>query len=199
MPGESSDRDGSQAGGEAVPLRLALIGLRGSGKSRVGAALAAQADVPLIDLDRSLAELHVAETRSCVPPPSVGAVFAELGEPRFRKLELRALALAAARPGPQVLATGGGVVERSESRRILVTSYRCVWLRAPLALLLARLEADPTPRPRLAGATLAEELALLEVRRGGIYAELAELVIDVEQRTPEELARTILTAVLRDA
>lgn len=172
--------------------RLALVGLRGSGKSSVGRALAAQLGAPFVDLD-----LELCDSRAPSPGPgaSAGELLAALGEPAFRELELAALERVAARPGAQVLATGGGVVETPRALDLLRRGYTCVWLRAPLDLLERRIAADPTLRPRLAGKSLAEELERLAARREPCYQGLAQAVIEVEGRAPLELAQEILAAI----
>ena len=178
-------------------LRVALVGLRGSGKSSVGRALAERAQAPFVDLDD---ELVVEAQRSGVArgDERTGELLARLGEPRFRALELAALADVASRPGAQVLATGGGVVETPAARELLRAAYTCVWLRAPLELLAARIEADPTPRPRLAGGSVLEELATLEERRSPHYRILASLVAEVEGRDPRAIAADLLEALFTE-
>lgn len=168
-------------------LRVALIGLRGSGKSTVGPPLARLLGAEFHDLD-----LELGAGGAGLGGRSAGELLAELGEPRFRALELAALEGLARLPGSQVLATGGGVVETPAARELLARSYACVWLRAPLELLAARLAADPTPRPRLAGADAREELTLLESRRAPWYRGLARVVVEVEDHAPAVLAQRIL-------
>ena len=90
---------------------LALVGLRGTGKSTVGRILAQRLDRPFFDADVELEQ---------VAGRSIRAIFAEEGEPVFRDLESRVLAALAARRGA-VLATGGGVVLREPNRRLVET------------------------------------------------------------------------------
>jgi len=149
------------------PRILALIGLRGSGKTTLGRALATQLELPFVDLDDELWRHAGAERRTA------GALLRELGEPAFRELEARALAQVLARPGAFVLATGGGTVERAESRAQLARHCRCAWLQAPLSVLAARIAADSVERPRLGAGSLEEELAQVELRRDPWFRELA--------------------------
>jgi shikimate kinase len=150
---------------------LALVGLRGSGKTTLGRALATRLDLPLVDLDDELWR-HAGGTHR-----AAGALLRELGEPAFREIEARALAQVLARPGPFVLATGGGTVERAENRARLAARCRCAWLQAPLSELAARIAADAAERPRLGAGSLEEELAQVEVRRRPWFRELAEAQI----------------------
>jgi shikimate kinase len=166
-------------------LRPALIGLRGSGKSSVGRALAALTGATFVDLDQQLWG-----PGSSTPIPA-GELLTRLGEAAFREVELAALRRVAQDPVAQVLATGGGLVETPGARELLANSYTCVWLRAPLAVLEGRLVADPTPRPRLVGASPGEELRLLEARRDGFYRELASLVVQTDGQDPGAIAAHI--------
>lgn len=164
---------------------MALIGLRGSGKSSVGRLLAELLGAPFVDLDQ---ELDAGAGPGAEP---AGELLTRLGEPAFRRLELEALGRVAARGGAQVLATGGGVVETGAAAELLARAYVCVWLRAPLGELERRIATDPTPRPRLEGKSLAEELERLATRREPCYQGLARAVVDAHGRTPLEIARQV--------
>jgi len=154
---------------------IALVGLRCSGKSSVGRALAERLALPFVDLDAELARL--ARERHGGAERPAGAWLAELGEPAFRDLETAALERVLARPAPCVLATGGGVVERAANRSLLA-ACTCVWLQVPAAELARRMEADPTPRPGLLGPDPTAEIEELERRRAPLYAVLEPLAVD---------------------
>lgn len=154
---------------ECVPI--ALVGLRGAGKSAVGAALARRLGRPIVDTDLVLAARGRAQ--------SAGALLGALGEPAFRDREAEVLAEALARADLPVVATGGGCVERRGSRALLRARARCVWLCAPVATLAARVVADSAARPALlGGGDAASELAALEARRSAWYSEVAEVEVD---------------------
>lgn len=174
----------------APPLPIALVGLRASGKTTVGRALARLSALPFVDLDDEVA--------SAAGASGAGEVIDELGLETFRRLEARVLErvlTGAQRTGPLVLATGGGAVEDPVSRQWLAVRTRCVWLRAGLELLRARLAADPTHRPSLTGAEPLEELAELERRRAPLYAAVAALTVEVGELSEGELARSIADAL----
>ena len=94
-----------------------------------------------------------------------------------------------------MLATGGGVVERETNRERLAAHALCVWLRADLETLRARLRADPVSRPALGGGDAADELDDLARRRDGWYASLAELELDTTSSPPQVLAARLLAAL----
>lgn len=160
-------------GGPAV----CLVGLRCSGKTTAGRALAAALGWPFADLDEALARLWAAEA-AAEGVPAAGALLAQLGEPAFRALEARALAELLDGPRPIVVATGGGCVETPECRERLA-AVRTLWLRAPVEVLQARMAVDPAPRPALlGGGDPAAELLALAARREPLYAAVSAAAVD---------------------
>lgn len=189
------------AGRDRTPRVLALVGLRCSGKSTVGRALAERVGARFIDLDERVA--------AAGGLASAGAVLEQRGLEGFRDLEESVLAellgdppagvtaaeesrrgdlQAAELGGKTVLATGGGTVERAASRERLRRLTRVVWLRAPLDELRARMAADTdTERPPIPTGD-EEEFISLERRRAPHFADLADGVVEVSGRSPEDLA-----------
>jgi shikimate kinase len=169
----TQDEHGDRGPGRA-PFRgaIALIGLRCSGKTSVGEALARRLARPFVDLDREIVALARREGR---PEPSAGELLAAIGEPAFRALEARALRATLDAGTPCVLATGGGVVEQAANRARLAERATCVWLCVPPAELARRMRADPTPRPSLTGAGAVAEIEALAARRDPWFAALAAL------------------------
>jgi shikimate kinase len=169
-----------------------LVGLRAAGKTSVGRVLAELLGCDFVDLDQVLVERARQAGRS---ERSVGELLVAMGEGEFRDLEAAVLAQALARPAgapsAAVIATGGGVVERSENRTLLCQRARTIWLDVPTDLLRARLARDPTPRPALLGRSTVEEVDALCERRAPLYRSVAEHVIDCGTRSPQELAREL--------
>ena len=117
----------------------------GSGKTTLGRQLAAHYGCPFLDLDEAI----VARAGREIP-----AIFQTQGEAYFRQLEADTLREVLARPGPLVLATGGGTPCFHENMSRLAAAGRTVWLDVPLPLLAARLRAAGlASRPLLAAAT----------------------------------------------
>jgi shikimate kinase len=176
---------------------VSLIGARCSGKTSAGRELARRLAWTFVDLDQEIARADAAarETEEIGP---AGSVLARVGEPAFRDLESRALTEILDRPGPFVLATGGGVVEREENRKLLARRTTCVWLRVAPSEMQRRLRADPTPRPALEpGGDPVEELPRIAERRAPAYAETCELQIDCRGLRIGEVARRIAERIGR--
>jgi len=174
------------------PAKIALVGLRGSGKSTVGALLARELGREFVDLDLEI-ERAYREAHADEGPLRAGEILARVGEPEFRDLEARALSEVLARNAPLVLACGGGVVISEQNRARLRDSAWVVWLEAPVEELARRLADDPTPRPALTAAAggSAEELAALRDARQLWYERVSHLRIRTEGLTPAEVARVL--------
>lgn len=159
---------------------IVLIGYRGCGKTTLARSLAARLDWPWLDVDRVLEERA---------GRSIATIFAEEGETAFRDREAAVLTDLLSGPGPLVLATGGGVVEREANRRQLRDSGALVaYLDAPADFLRARLEADPGGRPALTGAGLLAEVAVVLARRDPWYRASAGMVVDARLTVEEKTA-----------
>ena len=168
----------------ALTRRILLVGMMGAGKTTVGTALAARLGYPYLDSDEQV-ERHTGRT--------VPELFAQRGEAAFRAEEKRALAEAVTSDGPVVVSVAGGAVLDPDNRTRLRQSGTVVWLRAPVATLAQRV-GDGRGRPLL-GDDPAAALARLYTERRPIYADLADVVVDVELLTPEETVEQILAAL----
>ena len=160
---------------------IALIGLRGTGKTTVGRRLAELLGGGFVDTDELLTTLA---------GRSIATIFATEGEAAFRRLESHAIGEALAH-SPSVLSLGGGSLVRDENVALLADRVVFVWLTAPPATLAARVLADPSSaltRPALTGATLLEELLDLQTTRTGRFAALASLVVDTTSISPGDVA-----------
>ncbi len=174
-----------------------LIGFMGSGKTTVGRALAERLHYDLWDTDQMIEE-------GC--GKSVSRIFAEEGETAFRELEMKTLQkigeiLDSPWEGETdglVLSTGGGLPMREENRRWLKKgAVRVVYLRVRPETVVDRLGNDTT-RPLLAGADEAEKRARVEklmAERDPVYEECADLIVDADEKTPDEIALEIMTGL----
>lgn len=159
-----------------------LIGLSGSGKSSVGSLLAARLGRPCYDTDQIVAE------RTGRPVPEL----MREDEREFRDVEEEVVCAVCGAP-PGVVATGGGAILSERSRVELVTDNLVVWLRAPAAMLAARLQQGED-RPLLAGDP-ARRLQQLSIERGDLYASTAHRTVETADLTPGQVADRILDFV----
>lgn len=152
-----------------------LIGARGSGKTTVGHLLSARLGYPFIDLDEFLCASQ---------GESVAQIVGREGWTGFRKLESQQLrkACASAENGNLVVATGGGVPMEANNRAFMRASGKVVWLNAPCAAILERLERDPLAeqRPPLTGRTTAEETEEIVRTREPVYRECCHFEVNAE-------------------
>ncbi|MEX0589240.1 MAG: shikimate kinase, partial [Cyanobium sp.] len=139
-------------------LNLYLIGMMGSGKTAVGRPLAEALGYRFLDADDALQQ---------VAGRSIPEIFASDGEAGFRDLETAVLGQITGWHS-LVVATGGGVVTRPENWGHMRQGV-VVWLDAPAPLLLARLQADPTPRPLMQANDPAARLGELLGQRQPLY------------------------------
>jgi len=174
------------AEGTELTKRIALIGLSGAGKSTVAPLLAERLGFDWIDLD--------AEVERAAGEP-IAEILAARGEPAFRDLESMALEAALARE-PEgrglVIACGGGILGSERNRERIRESARTVWLRVSPEAALERLGAEErAKRPLLhASSPIASLRALLEAR-SALYASAAQHVVDTENRSAGDVARSI--------
>jgi shikimate kinase len=165
---------------------LALVGMRGSGKSTVGRILARRLALSFFDADVEL------EARVGRP---IASLFAEEGESFFRDWEERVLAELTTRHPGSVLATGGGAVLREANRQRLRSFGLVVWLRADPAVASARLRADLrglATRPALTSAGTLLEMADVLEARAPLYREVSRAIVETSGRTAEEVADAIM-------
>jgi XRE family aerobic/anaerobic benzoate catabolism transcriptional regulator len=155
--------------------RIALIGLRGAGKSTLGRMLAEARGVPFHELGQAIA--HAADT-------TIGAIFEHRGQGAFRRLEREALERLLAAPGPAVIAAGGSIVATEPTYALLLRACRTIWLRATPAEHMARVTAQGDLRPMADRGTAMEDLRAILASREPLYAR-AEFTLDTSGKPPE--------------
>ncbi|HRO04108.1 MAG TPA: shikimate kinase [Terricaulis sp.] len=145
---------------------IALVGLMGAGKTTVGRRLAGALHMPFVDAD---AEIVKAAGRT------IDEIFAEHGECAFRRGERQVIARLLEGP-PQVLATGGGAFIDPRTRELMKQRAISIWLKAPLDVLMKRVQKRDT-RPLLREDDPRAVMQRLMNERYPIYAE-ADITIE---------------------
>jgi len=170
---------------------ILLIGLRGSGKTTLGRALAESLSTSFTDLD--------AVTLRRMGRPSVADAWCAEGEDAFREAEVEALReLISGEGGWGVIALGGGTPTASGAEPVLrETNARIVYLRGEPELLRRRLPTGDDPdRPSLTGADPLEEIERIFARRDPLYRSLAHVVIELRaHETPDDTLKRIIGAI----
>ncbi len=164
---------------------IVLVGLMATGKTTVGRALAERLGREFYDSD-AMVEQETGHT--------VAELWESGGEAAFRPLESEALQKALDAQPPGVVAAAGGVVLSAANRQLLGKAALVVWLRADPVLLATRV-APGDHRPLLASDPRAT-LAQMQRDRAALYAEVADVAIDVDGRSVDDVVNQIADAVL---
>jgi XRE family aerobic/anaerobic benzoate catabolism transcriptional regulator len=165
--------------------RIALLGLRGAGKSTLGTKLAQNLGVPFVELDREVEKEAGAR---------LGEVFAMYGQDAFRRFEQRALERMLSLHERAVIATGGSLVTASATYEMLLERCVCIWLKASPEEHMSRVIAQGDMRPfrgRMQGqgrGAALDEIRKLLADRDRLYAR-ANGVLDTSGKS----ARASLT------
>ncbi|MGO9591229.1 MAG: helix-turn-helix transcriptional regulator [Candidatus Acidiferrales bacterium] len=167
--------------------RIALIGLRGAGKSTLGAALAERLEMPFLELDRLI------EQESGL---TLSLIFEFHGQSGFRRLERQCLEEAIQRHPCFVMATGGSLVSEAGTFERLLSSCFTVWLKTSPEEHMERVIAQGDMRPISEHSDAMSDLKRILSERDALYAK-ADIQVDTAGRTVEE-SLEILIRALRD-
>ncbi len=177
-------------GGADRARRIALVGLRGAGKSTLGRMLAQHLGWPFIELDRAIEEDYGV---------SIPDLIEMAGIATFRRHERSALDRVVAAHEAAVITTAGGIVSIPETYAVLLRSTHTVWIKARpedhMSRVMAQGDFRPMAQNRDAGSkgAMADLVAILEARRAD-YAR-AEAEVETAGDTVEQSFAKLLRAV----
>lgn len=165
--------------------RIALVGLRGAGKSTLGPLLARQLDVPFIELSREIETLA-----GC----SVREIHDLYGTTAYRRYERRALEEAVQIHSEVVIATPGGIVSDPATFNELLAHCTTVWLRAAPEEHMGRVVAQGDMRPMAASKEAMDDLKRILDGRAAFYSK-ADITIDTSGKTPDQSLQALQAGV----
>jgi len=156
--------------------RIALIGLRGAGKSTLGAKLAKALGTPFVELDREIE--REAGT-------SLSEIFLLYGQAGYRRYERRSLERVLEKNERAVIATGGSIVSEPGTYELLLSSCFTVWLKAAPEEHMARVIAQGDTRPMAGNDQAMEDLRRILESRAALYGQ-ADAVVNTAGKSVEK-------------
>ncbi len=160
---------------------IALVGLRGAGKTTIGQTLAQELNIPFTDLD------HEVEKRAGL---TLGEIFALHGESYYRKLERDTLETYLAETERGILSTGGGVVTAPDTWKRITERCATVWLQATPEEHMVRVLTQGDDRPMAGRENAMEELRALLRSREHLYREAA-IHLSTSQKSIAEVVQQL--------
>ena len=166
-------------------MNLILCGMMGAGKTTIGIKIAEITGKRWYDTDGMIVDKY----------GKISDIFEYYGEAHFRKLETDIVKILA-KQDDLVISTGGGLVLKKENNEVLQENGKIIFLRATLETLAKRLKVDGE-RPLLQTSTenIRDRLARLLKERTPVYEQVADYIVDVDGKTPEEIAKEIVALV----
>ena len=160
--------------------RIALVGLRGAGKSTLGAAIAKELRSPFVELDREI------EREAALP---LSEVFMLYGQAGYRRIERRCLDRLLETSDSLVLAAGGGIVSEPDTYNVLLVNCYTVWIKASPEEHMSRVISQGDFRPMDGHEAAMEDLRRILTAREPLYAR-ADAVVDTSgERFEQSLAK----------
>jgi XRE family transcriptional regulator, aerobic/anaerobic benzoate catabolism transcriptional regulator len=156
--------------------RIALIGLRGAGKTTLGEMLARDLHLPFIELDGEV------ERETGLP---LSEIFTLYGQSGYRRIEHRCLERVLTEYGRAIIAIGGGVVSEEDTFQLLRAQCHTLWLKATPEEHMVRVVAQGDLRPMAGNSTAIEDLKRILTAREPLYRK-ADVIIDTSGRTVDE-------------
>lgn len=169
-------------------MHLYLIGYRGCGKTTVGHKLAGALGRQCVDSDTLVVQ---------AAGKTISEIFSQQGEAAFRDLEQAAIENIAAQAGDKscIVSLGGGAILRTSNEREISRSGKCVWLTGSPQVLWQRISGDDSSaalRPKLTNHDGYKEVEEVLAARAPIYRRMADLTVNTDLRSPDEVVEEIL-------
>jgi len=165
--------------------RIGLIGLRGAGKSTLGARLARELGYAFVELDREV------ETEAGT---SLNEIFLLYGQAGYRRYERRCLEKVLERSDRVVIATGGSIVSETGTYDLLLTACYTVWLRAAPEEHMARVVAQGDTRPMAGNKEAMDDLRRILEGRASLYGQ-ADATVDTAAKTIDQSLAELKLAI----
>src|SRR5437764_11588801 len=166
-------------------MKIYLVGFMGAGKTTVGRELAPRIGAPFFDLD---------ELIESAEKVSIKEIFAQHGEPYFRKRE-RDVLRSTRHLESAVVATGGGTFTFDENIQFIQSEGLSVYLSAPYSLLRSRIGDKAAERPLFRDDVAAHELYNTRLR----FYKMSDIILDIrEDETPMEIVERIVHELPRN-
>ena len=175
------------AGAELKAGRVCLIGLRGAGKSTLGAAAAKALDVPFIELNRAI---------EAVGGMPIAEIMGLYGPDGYRQLEADALDRIVAEQNRAVVAVAGGIVEDAATFQRLLERFHTIWVRASPDEHMARVRAQGDTRPMQGNPQAMAQLRRILTGREAAYGR-ADSVLDTTGAPVEASVAALLALIER--
>ena len=168
--------------------RVALVGLRGAGKTALGQGVAQALSVPFVELDREVERASGME---------LSEIFATHGQAMYRRLERQCLEAVIQRFDRAVIATGGSLVTEPATYDLLLSSCLVVWLSAKPDEHMSRVLAQGDHRPMAEGPQAMDDLKAILDSRTALYAK-ADVEVSTSDRSEGEALAGLLAAIAQD-
>lgn len=168
--------------------RICLIGLRGAGKSTLGAMAAQALDIPFVELNRDIEEY------TGMP---VNEILALYGHDGYRRLEKQAVERVIETHERMILAVAGGIVAEPETYKMLLSRFHTVWLRTTPEEHMARVRQQGELRPMADNPEATEQLKAI-LNSWQVLYEQAQASIDTSEK-PLQTSHDELVALIRES
>ena len=162
--------------------RIALIGLRGAGKTTVGERLSIILNIPFVEIDREIEKL--------VDAP-LSEIFITYGQEGYRNLEKTCLENVLSNGDNCIISTGGSIVQEQSAYDLLLSTCYTVWLKASPKEHMDRVVAQGDLRPIAGNSKAMEQLKEILIKRQSSY-EKADITVATDGKDPHIIASQIL-------